>query len=113
MSLPPISSPRAAWRDLRAFLQSRQRHQWIIGALSLLIPGFLALQFYLVGGKQKAYRAPDVVFVKQWTKSRTDAEIKAQQAKDAPAEEAERQERAKEEAAYQKRMKDLRKLLNP
>ncbi len=113
MALPRPSSPAAAWRDLKAFLQTRQRHQWVFAALSLLIPGFLALQFYLVGGKPKAYRPPEVVFVKQWPKSRTDAEIKKQQAIDAPAERAEQQERAKEEAAYRKRMQDLRKLLNP
>jgi hypothetical protein len=113
MALPPVSSPRAAWRDLRAFFQTRQRHQWVFAALSLAIPGFLALQFYLVSGKPKHYRPPEVVFVQQWPKSRTDAEIKAQQAKDAPAEKAEQLERAKEEAAYRKRMQDLRKLLNP
>ena len=111
MALPPISSPREVWRELKQFFATRERHQWVIALLSLAIPGFFAFNFYLDSGKPKIYRPPEVVFVQQWPKSRTDAEIKAQQKKDAPEERAERKKLEQEDAAYRKRMQDLQKLL--
>jgi hypothetical protein len=111
--LPPLPSPRAAWADLRAFLATRERYHWVFAAISLAIPGFFIFEFWLVSGKSAAYRPPEVTYVKQWPKTRTDAEIKTQQAKDAPAEEAERKQQAADDAAYRKKRAALKKLLNP
>jgi myo-inositol catabolism protein IolC len=103
MIFPPLSSPADLWRDIRAFFATRQPHQWGIAGLSLAIPGFFALQFYLEPVVHLAYKAPDVIFVKQWNKGRTLAEIKAQQNIDAPIE---REQRAEEKAAEAKQLKD-------
>ncbi len=103
MILPPLSSPKALLSDLRAFFATRQTHQLVFAALSIAIPAFFAIQFYLTPVVQLAYVPPPVVFVKSFNKGRTDAEIKAQQAIDAPIE---RQERAEIKAAEAKRLSD-------
>jgi hypothetical protein len=98
MALPPLSSPRTLWRDLRGFFASRQKHQWVFAALSVAIPSVFALEFYFQEPVRLVYRPPTVVYAKQWKKSRTEAEIKAQQAIDAPAEAQTRKEAAEFEA---------------
>jgi hypothetical protein len=103
MILPPLSSPSTLIKDLRDFFRARQRHQLVFAALSVAIPAFFALQFYLTPVVRLAYVPPPVVFVKSFNKGRTDAEIKAQQAIDAPLE---RQERAEIKAAEAQRLKD-------
>ena len=40
---PRPSTPAAAWRDLRAFLATRQRHQLVFAALALAIPALIVL----------------------------------------------------------------------
>jgi hypothetical protein len=112
MILPPVSSPRKAWSDLREFLRSRQRHQWWFAFLALAIPSFIIFEFWLVSGQRPVYRPPEVVFVKQWQQGRSDAEIKAQQAKDAPAERQARKDHAARIEAHKRRMKAVEDALN-
>lgn len=110
MALPPISSPTALWNDLRAFLRSRQKHEWIFAGLALAIPAFFFFNFY-IDSTPIQYRPPTVIFVKDWNKGRTVAEIKRQQAIDAPGERAARKEEAEFEAKRQQQFKDLQKAL--
>ncbi len=112
MILPPVSTPWKAWADLRAFLRTRERNQWVFAFLSLAIPGFLILQFWLVSGQRKVYHPPEVTFVKNWKQGRTNAEIRAQQAKDAPAERQARKELAERIEARKRQMKAIEDALN-
>jgi ribosomal protein S21 len=107
MALPPLSSPRTVWRDMRGFFATRQKHQLVFAAISVAIPCIIALEFYSIEPVRLVYRPPTVVFAKNWNKGRTIAEIKAQQAIDQPLE---RQAR-KDEAAFEaKRRADALKL---
>ena len=110
--LPPLSSPKKLVADLRAFLAARQKHQLVFAALSVAIPASLAIQFYFQPEAHIPYKPPEVVYVQQWSKARTDAEVKAQQAKDAPAERQARKEQAEAEAEHLRQARALKKALN-
>ena len=111
MVLPPIPSPAGLWRDLRGFLRARTRHELIFAGLSLSVPMFLVFAF-MFDVETVVYKPPIVIFVKDWNKGRTLAEIKKQQAIDQPAERAARKEEAEFEAKKQKQFKDLQKALH-
>lgn len=110
MALPPLSSPKALFADVRAFLRARERHELVFAALAVTIPVLLAIGF-LVESKTVAYKPPTVVFVKNWNKGRTIAEIKRQQAIDAPGERAARKAEAEFRAKREKDFKELQKAL--
>jgi hypothetical protein len=76
-------SPLRAYRDLRLFLATRERYEFGFLALALCITGFLIYAFWRDSNVPQEYRR-DIVYVQQWPASRTDAEIRAQQAIDAP-----------------------------
>ena len=95
---PPMHSPRAAWRDLRAVMQRRSREHVIAAGLSILLTVIIIVVFFL---DAKVNTAPPVTvtYVDSWSANRTDAEIKADQITDQKAREkraAERQEQFKE-----------------
>ncbi len=90
--LPRPANPRAAWRDLRAFLGSRTPHQLGFAVLSMVIPVFWLGLFYLDQVPME-YRPPDIIYVEKLDPNRTDAQIKAQQKIDT----AERKKREAEE----------------
>ena len=110
MALPSLSSPKALFGDLRAFFRARQRHELIFAGLAVIIPALFMIMF-LVESTPVEYKAPTVVFVKNWNKGRTEAEIKRQQAIDAPGERAARKAEADFEAKKQQQFKDLQKAL--
>lgn len=110
MALPPVSSPSTLWRDLRAFLRAREKHEWVFAALAVVIPAILMLMFYTQSTPVK-YRPPTVIYVKDWNKGRTEAEIKRQQAIDAPGERAARKAEAEFEAKKRQQFKDIEKAL--
>ena len=87
---PPMHSPRAAWRDLRAVMQRRSREHVIAAGLSILLTVIIIVVFFL---DAKVNTAPPVTvtYVDSWSANRTDAEIKADQVKDQRA----REERAR------------------
>jgi hypothetical protein len=96
--LPPMHSPRAAWRDLRAVLSRRSREQTIAGLLSIGVTIVILVVFFL---DAKVNTAPPatITYVDSWSTNRTDAEIKADQEKDQQANEERaraRQEQFKE-----------------
>lgn len=72
-------SPLRAWRDLRYYIGTRQRHQ--LGFMGVA----LALTYVMVVGVIYESRIPpkpyhrDIIYVQQWPANRTDAEIVAQQ----------------------------------
>lgn len=74
---PKPSGPRAAWRDLRTFLATRQRHQLLFAALSIAIPVLLIAGF--VHDSNIAPPPPTMTFIPSWPATRSDAEIEAQQ----------------------------------
>lgn len=78
-------SPVAAVRDLRVFLSHRQPHELGFLALSLVITGLLIGGFLKDSRVEKVYRR-EIIYVESWPASRTDAEVRAQQAKDLPGE---------------------------
>jgi hypothetical protein len=98
MALPPPSSPRALWADLRLFWQGRTRTQWGAATLAVLIPIVIAILFYL-DGRTNIAPGPQVIFVESWPAERTDAQIRAKQAVDLRARQA--RERARQQEFQQ------------
>lgn len=76
-------SPTRAFKDLRFFFQGRETYElWFLIA-AMLITGFFIYAFARDSAVEPTYKR-DIVYVQQWTADRTDAEIRAQQAIDAP-----------------------------
>lgn len=95
---PPMHSPKAAWRDLRAVMARRSRESTIAAVLSVVMTVIIVFVFFI---DSKVNTAPPatITFVDSWSSNRTDAEIKADQAKDQKANEERaraRQEQFKE-----------------
>jgi len=104
---PRPVSPSRALSDLWGFLRARKRHEFAFG---LLATGITVLWFAMIFDKlsvKPEWRPPTVLYVKQWPKTRTVADIRAQQAIDAPREKAEREALA---AAKKKRQDDFKRL---
>ena len=103
--------PSRALGDLWQFVRARPRHEFVFGVLATAMTG---LWFWAIFDKLYPvpdYRPPPVYYATQWPASRTVAEVKAQQAKDLPAElkakrEAEAAAAAKR-AQYQRMAKTL------
>lgn len=76
-------SPFRAVRDLRFFLAQRQPHELIFLFLAMLITGLLIAGFARDSQVARPYKR-NIIYVEQWPASRTDAEIRAQQAIDGP-----------------------------
>jgi hypothetical protein len=78
---PSPSSPRAAFRDLAAFMRQRSREQVIGGALAFLVTAIIVIEF-VVDSKIGTAPPPQIVEVQLYPSNRTDAEIIADQKKD-------------------------------
>jgi hypothetical protein len=98
-------SPVAAYRDLRFFFSSRQPHEMWFLVASLCVTGFLIYAFAHDSYMEPVYR-PKITYVQQWELTRTDAEIRAQQAIDEPIKQArlaaERKAREARQAEFKK-----------
>jgi hypothetical protein len=92
---PTPSTPRAALRDLAAFMRQRSREQVIGGALALLVTAIIVIEF-LVDAKINTAPPPQVVTVELYASNRTDADIIADQKKDQAAKEAAQKERQRQ-----------------
>ena len=78
---PSPSSPRAAFRDLAAFMRQRSREQLIGAALAFLATGIIVFEFVIdpyIGTKLP----PTVTYVENYPANRTDAQIIAEQKKE-------------------------------
>lgn len=108
---PRPVGPARAFGDLWQFLRARRPYEYVVLLMSIgMTLTWFAAIFYKLYPKPE-YKPPTVMYVKQWSASRTAAEIKAQQAKDLPAElEAKRLEEkaaAEKRAQYQRLAKRL------
>lgn len=71
-------APLRAYRDLRFFLASRQPYELGFLALAMGVTSFFVYAFARDSYAEPTYR-PDIIYVEQYTLSRTDAEIRAAQ----------------------------------
>lgn len=79
--IPRPVGPRAALKDLAAFLRQRSREQVIGLALALLVTAIVVIQF-LVDSKINTAPPPQLIYVESYSANRTDAEIVADQQRD-------------------------------
>ena len=96
---PRPVGPRAALKDLGAFLRQRSREQVIGAILAVLVTTIIVIEF-LVDSKINTAPLRQVVYVEQWNANRTDAEIVEQQKID----------QAKKEQAQRERQRQFQKL---
>lgn len=92
---PRPVGPRAAFRDLAAFMRQRSREQVIGASLALLITAIIVIEF-MVDAKLGTAPPPQVVEVELYSSNRTDAEIIADQKKDQAAKQAAQKERQRQ-----------------
>ena len=78
---PRPVGPRAAFRDLGAFLRQRSREQ-LIGAALAFLSTVIVVILFLVDSKINTAPPAQIVYVDSWSANRTDAEIVAQQKED-------------------------------
>jgi hypothetical protein len=72
--LPPTVGPRAALRDLTAFLRQRSREQLLGASLAVLVTIIILIIFF-VDSKINTAPPQQVVFVENYGPDRTDADI--------------------------------------
>lgn len=96
---PRPSTPRAALRDLAAFMRQRSREQVIGACLAVLVTAIIVIEF-IVDPQIGTAPPPQVVEVELYAPNRTDAEIAADQKRD----------QAKKEAAAKERQRQFKKL---
>ena len=101
--IPQPSSPRAALRDLAAFMRHTSREQRIGAALALLATAIIVIEF-LVDSKFGAMPAPQPTIVELYPANRTDADIIADQKKDQAAKEAAQKEQQRQFQKLGKRL---------
>ena len=99
--LPPMVGPRAALRDLTAFLRQRSHEQLIGAALAVLVTIIILIIFF-VDSKINTAPPPQVIYVENYGPDRTDAQIIADQKKAS-------EDRRKAEQARQEEFKKLEK----
>ena len=78
---PSPSSPRAALRDLAAFMRQRSREQVIGASLALLVTAIIVFEF-VIDAKIGVAPTPTPTYVELYPSNRTDAEIIAEQKKE-------------------------------
>ena len=80
MALPRPASPRALFADLRAFAQQRSRVQWIAAFVAVLMP-IVIIWGFIIDGKTNIAPGEQIIYAQSWSADRSDAQIKADQAK--------------------------------
>ncbi|WP_425228668.1 hypothetical protein [Sphingomonas sp.] len=90
--------PAGAWADLRYFFGQRRPHQWGFAALAVTLTAVTIWAFWHDSQFRKVYHR-DIIYVQQWRRDRTDAEVIAQQRIDGPIEARQRAEREQADAA--------------
>lgn len=97
--------PLRAFRDLRRFLAQRKPYELWFLMLAMAVT-LLILWMFLKDANVAVPYKREVIYVQQWRLDRTDAEIKAQQAKDLPGE---MKRKAAIEAAQKQRQAEFKK----
>ena len=93
--LPPFFGPRAAARDLAAFLRQRSPEK-LVGAGLAVLATLLIVFLFIIDSRINTAPPPRIVYVENYRPGRTDAEIVAQQKKDQAAREAALRERQRQ-----------------
>jgi len=101
--LPPMVGPRAALRDLAAFMRQRDRDQLTGAALAVLVTIIIVIVFF-VDSKINTAPPPQIVYVENYGPNRTDADIVRDQKKAS-------EDRKKAEEARRKEFEKLQKEL--
>jgi hypothetical protein len=101
--LPPPSSPKRAFADLKAFFRNRDRGH-VIGALLAILSTAIVVIIFFADSNINTMPPPQTIYVDSWRADRSDAEIVAQQKKDQAAHDAAVKARQKE---FQKLQKSL------
>lgn len=101
--LPPMHSPRAALRDLAALWRRGEREQRYGLVLALLATAIILILFF-ADSKVNTKPAPTITYVESWSADRSDADIKADQAKDQAAKAAFEEQRRKDYQKLQNRL---------
>lgn len=99
--LPPTVGPRAALRDLKAFLGQRSREQVLGATLAVLVTLIIVIVFF-VDAKINTAPEPTITYVESYGPERTDADIIADQKKAS-------EERRRAEEARQREFQKLEK----
>ncbi|MES2135571.1 MAG: hypothetical protein V4502_00750 [Pseudomonadota bacterium] len=92
---PRPSSPRAAFRDLTAFIRHSGREQKIGAALALLVTSIIVIIFAIDANIGVA-PGPQVIEVELYPSNRTDAQIIADQKKDQAEKDAYQKEKRRQ-----------------
>ena len=92
---PKPVSPRAAFRDLAAFMRQRSREQVIAASLALLVTAIIVIEF-IVDAQMGTAPPPRITYVELYPSNRTDAQIIAQQKVDQAAKDAANKERQRQ-----------------
>jgi hypothetical protein len=100
---PQPSSPRAALRDLAAFMRHTSREQRIGAALALLVTAIIVTEF-LVDSKFGVAPAEQVTYAQLYPANRTDADIIADQKKEQAAKEAGEKEKQRQFKKLEKQL---------
>ena len=77
---PPMVGPRAALRDLTAFMRQRSREQVIGAALAVLVTVIIVIVFF-VDSKINTAPPQQIVWVENYAPDRTDEDIVREQKK--------------------------------
>ena len=101
--LPPMVGPRAALRDLTAFMRQRSREQWLGASLAVLVTVIIVIIFF-VDSTINTAPPPRIVYVENYGPDRTDADIMADQKKAS-------EQRRKAKEAKKKQFQELEKKL--
>ena len=73
---PRPAAPATVFRDLRAFIGTRQRHQFVFAAIAVSMPVILVAAF--LHDTKREPPEPIITYITQFAPDRTDAEIIAQ-----------------------------------
>ncbi|MES2442697.1 MAG: hypothetical protein V4574_07685 [Pseudomonadota bacterium] len=108
MSFLKLISPVRAVRDLRQFLATRKRYEWLMLIPALLGTLYVIFAFYKDSHFERAYER-EIIYVESWPLTRSESEIRAQQVLDRAAKE---KREAELEAKAKARQQDFQKLDN-
>lgn len=99
-------APLRAINDLRAYLAQRQPYEVIFLFLAIVVTTLVIVGFVHDSHEERVYKR-EIVYFESWPASRSDAEIKAQQARDLPKELARKAEIERRAKARQESFKKL------
>jgi len=100
---PTPSSPRAAFRDLAAFMRQRSREQVVGASLALLVTAIIVFEF-VIDAQMGTAPPPQITYVELYPSNRTDAEIIADQKKDMAEKQAFEKEKQRQFQQLEKKL---------